>query len=228
MKEDERDSPRKGRIPLTAEMIAAVRSHAARTGVNPHELLREHLPPGSRIGRGRIYRWMGGEVKTVCPRAYTLALETWTRLPDDVDADQARARMRAEAARTGVGLWKLLSARDNMPEGLSVKRVLNFYERRQDRVAPDHLHYLLKLWAALPSRRFVRLTPEIRAELRSYIDRTGKGPQAMLRGAKDKPEGLKAAVITAWLNGQREARRDQFDYVLRRYEEADDGKPDHG
>ncbi len=67
----------------------------------------------------------------------------------------------------------------------------------------------------------IPLTPEIRQKLRAHIERTGVGPQALLRGAGDKPQGLSSSVISKWLAGGKTARRDHLAYVMHRWETVD-------
>jgi len=50
------------------------------------------------------------------------------------------------------------------------------------------------------------------------LKRTGIGSIVLLRGARDKPEGLTPARIESWIRGSAKvARKDQLDYVLARW-----------
>lgn len=218
------DDRRSGkRIALTPEMSAALRAQVQRTGVTPYTLLKRHLGPSHQIKQTQLYRWMRGAAKTVCPRRYGLVLERWESLPDRdgryvLSTPQILALLRKHRVRTGVGVAKLLSRRDDLPEGLAIRQMENFYRGWVGKIRREHLDYVLDLWRALPDREFVPLTPEILSTLRGHIARTGKGAHAILRGARGKPDGLNAALIRSWLSGRASARKDQIDYVLKVYE----------
>lgn len=211
-----------GRVALTPEMTAALRLHAERTGVGPHVLVKNHLADGQGITEASVYRWMNGSVKAVFDARYDLVLRIWESLPALRDhragnGPEIRAALRAHRERTGMGIVKLLKGRDDLPEGLKIATMENFYHGRTETVPAEHLDYVTKLWEALPERKRVSLTPEILSELRQHIERTGKGPVAVLRGAKDKPDGLKAAVVRTWFDGRATARQDHVDYMLKLY-----------
>ncbi|WP_370173005.1 MULTISPECIES: hypothetical protein [Hyphomonas] len=52
--------------------------------------------------------------------------------------------------------------------------------------------------------------------LRNERERTSIGPQALLKGRDDMPEGLNAAMVTHWLGGRvKSVEKDHFAYVLK-------------
>ena len=52
--------------------------------------------------------------------------------------------------------------------------------------------------------------------LRNERERTSTGPQALLKGRDDIPEGLNAAMVTHWLGGRvKNVDKDHFAYVLK-------------
>jgi len=210
------------RIAFTSGMAAALRAQAERTGVAPFTLLHEYLAKDYGITQAQLYRWMGGSAKTVRADYYRLLLSAWQRFPDADDryvsgTPEVIARFRRETQRTGVGIVKLLAGRGDIPEGLSAKKIANFCQGSVRRIRKDHMDYVMRLWRALPGRSFIELRTADIAALRGHTARTGKGPYAILRGARNKPDGLTAAIITAWLNGRVTARKDHLDYVLALY-----------
>lgn len=70
-----------------------------------------------------------------------------------------------------------------------------------------------------PKAERVVLTRAHISELCRLRQDSGKGPQAMLRGAFDRPPGLDARMITSWLDGKvKTADPEHLRYVLRRWQ----------
>lgn len=130
--------------------------------------------------------------------------------------------LRAHRERTGVGPARLLKNRDDLPSGMTIRGLAAFIHGECMRIRRHYLDYALALWEELPDQNLVTLTPEIRETLRAHMARTGKGAAAVLRGARDKPEGLGAQQILDWLHGKLRARRDHLQYVLSLYEQPPD------
>lgn len=217
--------PNHERALLTPEMIDALRAQAARTGVGPHVLARDHLRGAAGVTEAALYRWTQGAARRVPRGGFDLVLRTWERLPDlsteyVVSDPQIRNLMREHRHRTSVGIVKLLRERQNVPEGLVIRQMEHFYYGRVKLVRRDYFEYVMALWQTMPDCGRVTLTPEMLATLRDHIERTGKGPVAILRGAKDKPDGLTGAIVRAWLKGQATARNDHVKYILSRYASA--------
>lgn len=216
-------------VTLTPEVLKDLRRHIRRSGKGPHAILRaaRNKPDGltSRV----IESWLGPTAKArkdhleyvfslyESPAKFGVAMAAST--------PEIQARMRSERARTGVGVKRLLNGRNDVPDGLNVHRAANFYKGQIREMPREHLEYILSLWGSLPTRAMVKLTPAIVARLRDHMERTGKGRHAILRGARDKPDGLNSGVIRGWLDGIGAARKDHLDYVFARYEKPGDRTP---
>lgn len=130
------------------------------------------------------------------------------------------AQLRAEFKRTDVAAQKLLQNASDVPEGLTAETIRHWQSGRMKTARKHHLYYVLALWAALPTvGRRVSITPEIQALLLAERERTGVGPQALLRDTRaERPAGLSVETITAWLRGTHNtARQDHLDFVLTRW-----------
>lgn len=118
--------------------------------------------------------------------------------------------------QTGVSYAKLLSGREDVPEGLRADMVANWLFGRSHRAREDHLSYVIRLWEALPRHVFVE-RPEAEVEaMRVLAHDTRIGPTALLRGRRrEMPNGLTAAMLTSWLRDTPDiARQDHIDYAL--------------
>ncbi len=212
-------------VRLTSEIRAILRAHAERTRTGAHGVLSGASDKPAGLTIGVVQGWLGDTAQARKDHLdYVLERYQAMDAPEaevECSADLI-AELRAEQERTGVGIRKLLSRCADLPEGLNVSRIENVLGGRARWIFQEHLDYVLELWRALPSREFVELTPEIASRLRDYAKRTGKGRQAILRGARDKPDGLTSDVIRRWLTGTGTARKDQLEYIFARYEGRDD------
>lgn len=226
MDEKPRQRPRSGFVSLTPEMISALYAQRDRTGIGVPDLARNHLDPALRITPRQVHQWMLGLINSAEPERYGHVLRAWEQLPSQAEgyvfySPEVRALMDAERTRTGVAAINLFT-RENLPEGLTVNRIRNFYCGVLTRMQRGHFDCMMRRWRALPGVcESVTMTADILAELRAAIARTNKGPTAILRGARDKPEGLKAALVQTWITGKtRTARRAHIDYLMERYNAA--------
>lgn len=70
----------------------------------------------------------------------------------------------------------------------------------------------------LPAIKREPLSPATVEQLRYHAERTGVGAMRLLRGAKDKPAGLKSDMVGRWMTGKlREAAPDHVAYILARW-----------
>lgn len=73
---------------------------------------------------------------------------------------------------------------------------------------------------------YIPLTDELIAIFKAHQKRTGIGPQRLLKGRKDCPDGLSSALYYGWIRGLLgTARRDHVEWFLRLYEQADELVP---
>ncbi len=67
---------------------------------------------------------------------------------------------------------------------------------------------------------WIILTDDIREQLRGHQDQTGVGPMKLLRGRKDKPDGLTARIVVNWMAGtSKKAQKDHYDYMVALWEQ---------
>lgn len=218
------DSPPK-RIVITEERRAALRAEQTRTGRGAISVFGNDpdLPEGLRAQL--VDNWITGRIRTAHGDYLRYVLGKWASLPEAPEkiqlTDERLAGLRAHIARTGVGVMRLLRDQDDVPEGLNATAFENWFKPSVKTARRDHVEYLEGKWKALDSVETVEITPALRQTLRAHKTRTGKGPRALLRGARDKPEGLRADAIQRWMSGNtRAARKDHLDYVLKRWAQA--------
>ena len=210
--------------PLMPEMSEALRTEIERTGIGPTALAEKYLNDMEDISASLINRWVTGAIKTARRDLYERALETWRGLPDDpyiFYTPEIGAAMKAEQHRTNVGVCRILSKSDDVPEGLTAEKIQHFCDGRQKKLRRLYFDYIMKKWSEFPDAEseVIPLTPEIIDILRQQAARTGKGPQAILAGARDRPEGLNASSAAGWLKGlSKTVRKVHLEYILKRYE----------
>jgi hypothetical protein len=140
---------------------AALRAHIARTGIGPFTLVKDHFRGQAGISVSLLYTWLHGTAQTVWLDRYSLVLKTWESLPSLDDRYISRTPeiqrvLRDHRKRTGIGIVKLLSQRDDLPNGLTARTMEDFY---RDRIRRDHLDYVISLWRALPGSGAPRADP---------------------------------------------------------------------
>jgi|GEM_PF-3685424 len=221
MKDNDPPEPNQPRVRLTPELRSKLREHMDRTGKGARAILRDAHGRPNGLTTSTIQSWLkAAQTAREDHLRYTFSLYEGTEsASDQVDwSPELVAELQAEQARTGVGVIRLLRDRTDVPDRLKPQRIYNLLAGRIVGISAEELHYVRRLWRELPSVEFVDLTPKIIMRLGELAKDTGKGSQAILRGASDKPEGLKSDVIRRWLAGAKKARKDHLGYVLERYE----------
>jgi len=131
-------------------------------------------------------------------------------------------------AETGLSPATLLRGAPNRPKGVS-SRLIRQWMRGEAKTADEALlDYVLTLWRSIRAKgkndtiERVSITPTIRGELTRLKDTTGKGAMSLLAGRKDKPEGLKSNIVTAWLNGTATtAKKSHLTYMMNLWSDVD-------
>lgn len=125
--------------------------------------------------------------------------------------------LRIEIERTGTGIRKLLGARADVPEGLTLNVVTSWLDGRVRSARKEHYDYLIACYREAP--RHLEITDELRRELSDHRARTGIGPAVLLNGAPDIPEGLNVGIIESWFSGIcGKALEAHLRFVLGRYQ----------
>lgn len=133
--------------------------------------------------------------------------------------------------RTLVGPNLLLKqTMSTVPSGLTRPTIENWLYKRCQTARADFIVFVLSEWRALPDGDlssslprnraaktkpgYVEITPEIRAELRSYRDKR-LIPSELFKLVDDLPDGLRPSMISAWVNGSaKTAKKEYLNYVL--------------
>ncbi|MCB2062385.1 MAG: hypothetical protein KDE25_02820 [Novosphingobium sp.] len=75
---------RPGYIPLTDEMLGALRREQERTGVGIHRLMAGARDAPRGLTSINVQRWFSGDIKSAHVEQYEYLLRRWQVLPDDV------------------------------------------------------------------------------------------------------------------------------------------------
>ncbi len=143
--------------------------------------------------------------------------------------DKVLQELKYHRERTGVGPRKLLSAKSNIPQGLSAAMVELWFSKKVLKVRQDHLKFVLATWEALPEARqgkktarvfdhgFVKIPAATRQQLQEYRQQSGIGPISLLKQTNG-PLGLTSGMIQSWLGGAvKTAKREHLQFVLDRW-----------
>lgn len=105
------------------------------------------------------------------------------------------------------------------PPGLTFSVLASWMYGNVATARKEHLEFVLSEWARLAERpELVTLTPEIMDTLKAYRDLDGLFPSRVVSG-RNIPRGLHPAKVSAWLSGQRTAKREHLEFVLARCRE---------
>ncbi len=130
----------------------------------------------------------------------------------------------ASRRRTGVGATKLLSGRDDLPEGFKIPQVATWMAGSVSTVPEDHLVYVQDAWAALPTDRWIEIDEAVRRELQTERLRTGVGFVRLLKEFGPLPDDLSPQMVHGWANGAvKSVRRRHLTAVRRSYRKIPDG-----
>lgn len=224
-----RQLPESPYVRLTDDLRRQIEAEKRRTGIGTAKLmpLIDPLPAG--LNANLVNSWLYGRRKRqTASRVHLEAvLQAWKALPDDPYipiTDEIRRELIAEKERSGLGPDVLLGRTAEKGPTLSPSTVTSWLTGRATRARTSHLEHVRRLWATATDRpeiHHVALTEGLLKELRRLRQRTGLGPQAILRGSKDRPEGLTSRVIADWLKGEaKSACPAHLDYVLQRWQTA--------
>jgi hypothetical protein len=211
-------------------MIETLKAYREKTGVGSVALLKNQSDCPENLTPRHIKSWLEGRLISVPPEHLKYVLGRWEALPifefgkiteDILDV------LKEHWHRTKVGPVPLLKDAADKPEGLRPHIIAAWLDGRSRSYRKDHLKYVLERWSALPdalnTRRvlsgYAEITPAQRDRLHELKNRTGFGPNALMRGAKDAPRGLGSGKIWGWLDGTiKTAKPEQLAYVFTRWE----------
>ena len=112
-----------GYVDVTDETIAALKLQQKRTGVGPQKLLRgKALPVG--LSSTTIYNWINKVSATAKKEYVENVFGLYSNLPtvEKIElSEKAAEQLKSKIKETGLSLSKLLSFRDDVPEGLKAR-----------------------------------------------------------------------------------------------------------
>lgn len=141
-------------INITAELIAELSEHQARTGVGPTKLLkntRHKRPDGLRAHI--ISNWIEGKNKTLRKDHLEYVLKLWNSFPDGPNRIQITPKIKEELCkhrnRTGIGSHAITTISDDCPKGLTSGIIQYWLDGSIKTARKEHLDYILCLWNTL-------------------------------------------------------------------------------
>jgi len=229
--------PRHGaaiRIPLTPEVIADLLALQEKSGLGPSALFKWATSQGIPIPDGAsaqgLRACMRSRAKTIGPELLTFAIETWKAAcahgerPIPIEGWMLTNLRKSQDM--GLLPEKLFDGAADVPGGLNAGVIGEWLDGSASEAKKNHLDWVLARCKALSSVETPRvaITEGLRATLIAHRERSGVAQSALLKGARDLPDGLSAPLITAWIGGFVDsARKDYLDYVIARWKALPDG-----
>jgi hypothetical protein len=206
-------------------------------------LLRGTKDKPAGLNSATINQWLTGRLQSAVPSYVGYVLAKWSALPTNNRVPltpEMRALLNAEFARTGTGPVLILKRATDTPQGLTHAVIQTWAsddgDARPNTVNEAYWNYIIARLATMPDciavpaqviparlvktryKGKVEITADELTELHHHRQRTGIGGVFLLRNASDKPAGLTAAMVSAWLSRQtRRAEPGFVAYVLARY-----------
>ena len=204
-------------IPLTPNIRAMIRRVEAKSGgpawLGPILHACPNVPPTLNEMQG--FQLLNGQSKSV-RRSVVRFIEYLDLAPaGSFDLERAKAELRSthilltpdlvgemlwRKNKTGIGPQKLLSGKQDKPDGLDSGLVNNWLSAQTRSARPEHAGYVLHLWRNAPI--MMELSDEDRAALRNAMDQAGLTPQSLLNRMEQRPPGLTPDVLSRWLAGK--------------------------
>ena len=211
-------------------MIETLKTYREKTGVGSFALLKNQSDCPENLTPRHIQSWMEERLISAPQEHVEYVLEKWESLPvfefGEMTEDILDV-LKQHYHRTKIGPKTLLKDAADKPEGLRPHIIAAWLNARSRSYRKDHLKYVLERWGAMPdavnTRRvlsgYAEVTQAQRELLHDLKARTGIGPNALMRGAKDAPPGLDSGKIKAWMAGTiKTAKPEQLAYVFKRWE----------
>lgn len=197
-------------VPVTRDIVTALRKHHRRTGIAPLALLKKQNDVPKGLSASEVTSWINskGADRTARKSHLDYVLKCWSSAADKkirrrkkekriVLTDDIIDELRAEILRTGIGGAQLLRGRrTELPLGLNRQTISNWTLGKVGTIRVDYLDYALKLWKSLPDESdvYIKITDEMRENLKLKLKKTGLSPKRLFAHRNDLPEGL------AWHN----------------------------
>lgn len=210
------------RIPVSKTTVEKINREMKRTGAGPIRLIkRTTQKPPLGLNAEIIAGWKRGRTKTAEPDHIKWVLNALADLPTRIMVtDEIHARLKLYRETSNIGPKKLLSNRDDVPEGLNYHIVSCILSQPPRTMVEAHLKYLEKIWNMPTQDHAVKITQAHIARLKELKDATGLTPDKLLKARTDIPENLSDKTIWNWMNGSaKTALQSHLDYTFAAYEE---------
>jgi len=222
------------RIPLTHEIIAELLALQEKSGLGPSSLFKwavtQKIPLPTGVSAQALRACMRSDAKTINSQLYAFALEAWPaacahreRL---VPIEGWMLTSLRKSRELGILPEMLFDEAADIPYGLNAGVIGEWLDGAASEAKKNHLDWVLSRCKALSNvqRPRIAITEGIQATLVAHRERSGVEQTALLKGARDIPDGLSSQLITAWIGGYiGTARKDFLDYVIARWMELPDG-----
>lgn len=140
----------KDRIPLTSDMITALRAEKDRTGVGAIALLKANRETALEgLKAPHIEHWLGGRVKTVDSVEYKFVLAAWKTLETAQWIDltsELRAELIEAQKRSGITPEMIMRWGNDVPEGLTVGKIKAVLDGTSKSILTCYIGFLLIAW----------------------------------------------------------------------------------
>jgi len=236
------------RIKLTDDIREQIEAERLRTrcGVKALFVRTPNLPDG--LTMSKIDNWLRGNSATIRKDHLKFVLKAYAALPDNAKSllskrtekgrksrlgyvritEPTRRELISLQAETKIYPTALLRGVANCPETLKPRMIRNWLSGKTKTADKAHLDLVLNRWCSDKAKmnidRYarVKITPEIRNQIKRLRAETGCGAMKLLRGHKNVPEGLSSSTIATWLNGKStSAKQEHLDYVLRAWQQVE-------
>lgn len=222
------------RIPLTHEIVAELLALQEKSGLGPSSLFKwaatQKIPIPRGVSAQALRACIKSDAKTINSQLYAFALEAWPAAcayrERPVPIEGWMLKSLRKSRDLGILPKMLFGEAVDVPGGLGAGVIDEWLSGTATEAKKNHLDWVLSRCKALSKAQTPRvaITEGIQATLVAHRERSGVEQTALLKGARDIPDGLSAQLITAWIGGYiGTARKDFLDYVIARWMELPDG-----
>ncbi len=213
-------------IELTSELVQEITHHRKRTGVGSTKLINTFIDQAPKdLKYSNIECIAKYAQKTTKKNHVDFILNAYRSLPDNDEViieltPELVREIKYHQKRTGAGPIKLLKASAyQVPRGLKPSIISNILSLPLKTARQNHIDFILYTYRSLPDIDTYMIDDETIDEIKSHIERTGVGAQALLKGKRNRmPKGLNSTKIQTILkSGAGNVKREYVDFILNEY-----------
>lgn len=208
-------------IELTPELVKEIKYHRERTGIGSTRLLNifsDDVPKDLKYYM--IDNILEFKQKTVRKTHLSFLQNSYHSLPENEVVTINQDELAQQINRTGLGINALEKhLQGKMPDDATIHTFKNIVNRQVKTAKKHHIDFLLSVYKSFPDNYRCMIGDKTIDEIKSHIQRTGLGVQALLKGKRHRiPKGLTAAKIqAALLNSARRVKREYIEFILNEY-----------